>query len=129
MRPCLRVEQKAKMCSLAASKRPVVRKRPLREIKTSRPQHLAHSDAKCGRPAAKEGVLTEGWREADKTLPYICRATSDKDCVKWWPSRTKSEHWENARSRAALYAAFTIIAKYFGRIKPGILLLMASNLD
>lgn len=40
--PCFKVVEKANICLLASSKLPVVKNKPLREMKTSRPQHLAH---------------------------------------------------------------------------------------
>lgn len=46
IRPCLRVELNARMCCFAAAKFPVVKNKPLSEMKTSRPQHLAHPAVK-----------------------------------------------------------------------------------
>src|SRR6201999_1722578 len=54
--PCFKVDANARICFFAPSKLPVVKKRPRREMKTSRPQQRAHPAAKCGSPAAKDGV-------------------------------------------------------------------------
>ena len=67
MRPCFNVDAKARMCAFAASKLPVVRKRPRREMNTSRPQHRAQPAEKWGSPAANEGVDTAGSSDADFT--------------------------------------------------------------
>ena len=125
--PCFRFDAKARMWFRAASKFPVVRNKPRSDMKTSRPQHLAQSTAKCGKPAANDGVNIPGCRDADCTMPYNCTAHIASSCVKAFPMTTKSDNCSRTACRAALYAAEMTRAKYFGRKNGGTFSLTLSN--
>src|ERR1700761_1955124 len=71
IKPCFSTLPKALMCSLASSNRPVHRNKPRREMKTSRPQHLAQDTEKWGKPAASDGTRFSGHSDADLTNP-VC---------------------------------------------------------
>jgi hypothetical protein len=82
IKPCFRVDAKAKICFFAASKFPAVKKRPLADMNTSRPQHLCQPVAKCGKPAAIDAVTLSGASDEDKTEPCSCTAHMARFCVK-----------------------------------------------
>src|SRR3954453_12474950 len=83
--PCFKTLAKAIICSLASSNLPVQMKRPRAEMKTSRPQHLAHLTEKCGSPAARHGTLSVGHKEADLTYPVCWTLTMARLCKNFCP--------------------------------------------
>lgn len=125
--PCFKVEAKARICSLAARKFPVVKNNPLKEIKTSRPHVRAQPAVKWGKPAARDGTGFPGSNEADCTRPYIWIAHRPRACVNSCPPDTNSENCSTAARRADLYPSETITAKYLGLRKDGVVAFTRSN--